>query len=303
MKMLLLFRWILVTVLVLVALFYLFMSRAEPDKTPDIITTHVGKFPPLLLTGDYRALIQLKDTTILLNESITFLKADLDSLVAKDLYGGITDSAYLKHMGTLGWQPARAGAGKITLKKIKAIPYQISLLQKTKNIAVPLLYTPDSLVLNKSSQQWRNINAVNGSANITYGMGLDYIPSDKSDIKLVARRGRILGTYPPTTPQRLLDEADNELFTFDPKQIQPLAIDDQEIHTTTVNFQLVHPFYNNAIGQIIKDWSAGKIIGWLLVSLAALFADKIKEHLLQPLVQKVFTPPKKKITRSRNQAH
>ncbi|GEO05927.1 hypothetical protein AAE02nite_35910 [Adhaeribacter aerolatus] len=293
----------LVTTLTLVAMFYLFMSRAEKDKTPNIITANKNKFPPLMLTGDYRALIQLKDTTILLKESITFLKSDLDTLVAKDLYGGITDSAYLKHMGTLGWRQDRAAAGKITLKKIKEIPYRISLLQKTKNIAVPLLYTPDSVVLNKSTQQWKNIRAVNGAANTAYGMGLDYIPSNNSEIKLLARRGRVLATYPPTTPQSILDAEDNELFTFDPAQIQPLAINDEEIHTTTINFRLLHPFYNNAIGQIVKDWSAGKIIGWLLVSLAALFADKIKEYLLQPLVQKIFTSPKKKVSRARNQAH
>lgn len=303
MKMLLLFRWVLVITLVLIALFYLFMSRAEKDKTPNIITANASKFKPLTLTGDYRALIRLKDTTILLRESITFLKSDLDSLVAKDLYGGITDSAYLKHMGTLGWHPERAASGKITLKKIKEIPYQISLLQKTKNIAVPLLYTPDSLVLNKSAWDWKNIRPANGAANMHYGIGLDYIPSDKSDIKLIARRGSVLATYPPTMPQILLDAEDNELFTFDPKQIQPLAIDDEDIHTTTVNFQLVHPFYNNVIGQIVKDWSAGKIIGWLLVSLTALFADKLKEQLLQPLVQKVFTPPKKKSGPASNKAN
>ncbi|MGV3586493.1 MAG: hypothetical protein ACO1OF_05805, partial [Adhaeribacter sp.] len=267
---------------------------AEKDKTPNIITANTNKFPPLMLTGDYRALIRLQDTTILLNESITFLESDFDSLVAKDLYGGITSSAYLQHMGTLGWHPASAAAGKITLKKTKAIPYQISLLQKTKNIAVPLLYTPDSVVLNKSALHWQNIKAVNGAANMHYGLGLDYIPSDKSDIKLVARRGSVLATYPPATPQQLLDAEDNELFTFDPKQIQPLALNNEEIHTTTVNFQLVHPFYNNAIGQIVKDWSAGKIMGWLLVSLLALFADKIKEQLLQPLVQKAFTPSRRK---------
>ena len=288
-------------IVIFLAIFYSYLTKSKLDTSSFISTRTISRFR---LTGDYRANITVKNALISYKETMHFKKLDLDTAIANQYkfkadatgYGGgdsiktHDDSAnylgnyrnnYLDSMKQHGWS-ARMSNGDFYFSKYTNLPFHAGLLEKTKNVVIPLLFaSPYNL-------QTHSAGPKVASAPPS-GVFVDYVSSKDSRISVIAPEGMVQEIFPKTEGQKMLDTANNEIFEVDPQRIAGLAAD--SISSSSVNLKLLNPSYNNVIGNIVKDWSLNKILSWTILALIALLSDKIKEKVLKPLVNK-FLPPK-----------
>jgi hypothetical protein len=306
MKTLKISRWIIAVVLVLLAVFYICLSVGKQSRMPYLATKFKSE---LSLTGDYNSLITVKDTVITLQESIRFTENALDTFIKKQYIkinqvGGKKvkssaepapdnidsvdhyQSARESYIGSLlkkGWINSEAGIDAHRFTRVKKIPYRMGFFSKTKIISVPLLFTSPKI----DSVIHRNQNKT--LVHFDSPAAVNYILSSASVISMIAESGSVIETYPRATRQNLLDENDNEVFRFRPRDISSNFFDGNEVKSTTINLKLLNPYYNNFIGRKVVDWSVPKILSWTFTALVALFADKFKSLVLTPVVNKILS--------------
>jgi len=305
MKTLKIMRWIIALLLVGLSVFYICLSTGKQSSVPYLATKFKSK---LSLTGDYNSLITVKDTLITLQESIRFTRSALDTFVKNqyiktdqvgikkmkrsaeqgsdavdsiDYYQSARDS-YIGSLVNRGWINTQTTNDAYRLKRLRKIPYKMGFFSKTKIIAVPLLFTA------KNMDSVIQINKDKSLVHFDSPAAVNYILSPASVISMIAGQGSVIETYPFARRQNLLDESNNEVFHFRPRDINGNFFDGHEVKSTTINLKLLNPYYNNFIGRKVVDWSVIKILSWTLTTLAALFADKLKSRFLNPLVDKIF---------------
>jgi hypothetical protein len=313
MKTLKISRWIIAILLVSLSVFYICLSTGKQSRMPYLATTLKSE---LSLTGDYNSLITVRDTMIHLQESIRFTRIALDTFVKNqyiktdqigrtkmrrsgeqgsdavdsiDYYQSARDS-YIASLLSKGWISTLTTGDANRLTRVRKIRYKMGFFSKTKIISVPLLFTSQNLDSVIHTNQNKDLVHFDSPAAV------NYILSPASVISMIAREGSVIETYPIARRQNLLDENNNEVFQFRPRDINGNFFEGHEIKSTTINLKLLNPYYNNFIGRKVVGWSVIKLLSWTFTALVALFVDKVKSMILSPLADKIisyFKSPKK----------
>jgi hypothetical protein len=104
---------------------------------------------------------------------------------------------------------------------------------------------------------------------------------------LRANEGIVERIFPEAKKSSLIDQQYSDVFVFDLHSIGS-SLDQTQNGTTTVNVEILNPRYNNQLGRLMRNWSPAQVAIWSIVTLLALFADKVKELFFKPLVNRVF---------------
>jgi hypothetical protein len=250
----------------------------------------------LRLPGDYKGNIYIKaDTGVDIVESIRFTKANLDSIMSglkfflayqklvtlspQSAYPGKGRefALYIRPLLIANWKGSdTSSGGEFAFTRERHFPIEkMGIFRKCQIFPVPFLLTDlssDSSTLPKLAQN------VEFQKNFPFSYGL----SEKSSLKLYAKKGLVMETYPNSKGEDMLDSNDTQLFRFSKAELDRLV--DDRGKATAIKVKLMNSLYANPVGEMIRDWSVLKVIGWALGALIALFADKIREKVLKPLV-------------------
>jgi len=300
----------------LILLAFIFLIKMKAPKNLDssvyIITSCIN--PLLKIKGDYKGDILLSDDSVHIDESIALSKDSLIHFFKKKVdftsYNGYSISSgnsspidsnaiilkyihdYLDKIIITGWKASDTTGDKLMYSRNIDLNFKMGFFSKTKKLAIPILLTDDDYFydIEKLKNGLGYVKVNDSLGEIKYHNDIDYVLSEKSKVILRATSGFIQHVFPDAKKINTVDNNDNDIYYFDSKLIGS-SFDNLDMMTTTINVEIINPLLNNEVGKTISDWSVGKLISWTIVTLVALFADKIKEVILKPLVQKIF--PKK----------
>jgi hypothetical protein len=255
--------------------------------------------------GDYKGVIKIqKDTAIDIKEVIRFRKSLFDSLVFHNLwtieFRGTRDTGnrrardivsgdavrwkfgiYLPQLFRANWKILDTTGPNYSFSKLRHFAIHVPTFSRSKTFSIPFL-TADTYDIFRNPDSTVDLN--DSTAFLT-SFFFTYVLSANSSVTLYAKTGSVIATYPDVKAQEKLDTGDTEIFRFGVAEINQLV--EEEKKSTVVNVRLLNDLLNNAVGHAIADWSVVKVIGWALTALLALFADKVKEKILKPLVDKL----------------
>ncbi|MBR2649854.1 MAG: hypothetical protein IKD55_13490 [Sediminibacterium sp.] len=296
-------RLLLAFGVIALAIFYIKLNQGSIDKSRFIIS--LAKKPLINLKGDYSGYINVSDTSISVDESVSFEKKSLIDSIAKKMisggvgYGGALTRAdtlliansymeqYMKELNKIGWINQNiSNETKILLRRKTLQKLSIGIFEKTKRFTIPILFTNQ----NEIQERAYNIGYITKNDSIgvlRYNCNVDYFLSDKSKLLLKAKEGVIQRIFPEAKKTSIMDKENNEVYSFKIKSIGSI-VDELDLATTTINIEVINPMYNNFLGRIIQDWSITQILSWTIITLLGLFADKIKEIFLKPIIEKIF---------------
>ncbi|MDB5119271.1 MAG: hypothetical protein JWN56_489 [Sphingobacteriales bacterium] len=300
-------RLFLVLGIICLSIFYIKLNQGSVDRSRYIISS--AERPLFKIEGDYIGQINILNKNISVDESVLFEKDSLVESIRKvnsvqlGSYGETftrevplqLDSiqiqsylvSYFGDLKELGWVNVTiTNSSKISLKRRTSIPLSIGVFEKTKRLTIPILFTNVNEILTRSFNMGFHVKN-DSIGKLEYDRKIDYILSSRSKILLKAREGLVQRIFPEAKKVSLIDEGEHDVYLFNLKSIGS-TVDEFELKTTTINVEVINPMYNNLIGKTIRDWSVSQIIVWTIVTLLALFADKVKELFLKPIIDKFF---------------
>lgn len=310
MRVLNILRIILALTILFAAFYYWRLSKGRFDISPFLISE--ANNPLIKIVGDYSGRININDTAVTVDESILFERDSLADLIQHEIpallgnediysYDGKKSKTrsltaaetekyidrYVKELQDLRWvESAEKNAKKLFFRRASVIPYAMSFAEKTKRLAVPVLFNNVTDLHHRPTGSGYII--VNDSVGkMTYDGQVDYILSDNSKVILRADEGIVERVFPEAKKSSLIDQQYSDVFVFDIRTIGS-SVDQTQNGTTTVNVEILNPRYNNQLGRIMRNWSPAQVAIWTIVTLLALFADKVKELFFKPLVNRVF---------------
>jgi hypothetical protein len=259
-------------------------------------------------SGDYFATISLADTTLSINETVRFPKVRLDSFIYhrwfnlmsgdKPLDSLYFDSGnkearrkievfkpdYFEQLIRAKWRMLDTSGAQYAFQRSRKQGFRLERWSRRQTVPVALLF-----------EIYRGADTVNKDTLKIYNRRLfdfNYKLSAGSKLQLFAPHGLVKSTYPAVKPEDMLDTDDREVFRFAADDLNKLTEGDQPAMVMRV--QVLNPLLNNPIGEVVEDWSPGKLLGWALAALIAIFADKVKEKIFSPIADKLWPNRKKK---------
>jgi hypothetical protein len=303
MKFLSIIRLCLATILILAAVFLVSMSRDHASITRTFPLPLIAN--RISLSGDYRGVMNIqKDTAIDIKEVIRFRKSLFDSLILHNLWtiefrGRDTSDPraksiiaadafrwkygmYLPQLFQANWKVLDTSGPDYSFSKRRHLAIHVPMFSRSKTFYIPFLTTDIHDLLRDPDSRAE----LNDSTGFLTPFFFTYVLSASSSVSLYAEAGSVISVYPVVKAQDMLDTGDTEIFRFGVAEINQLVEDEKM--STVVNVRLLNDLLNNAIGHAIADWSVVKVIGWALTALLALFADKVKEKVFKPLIDKLW---------------
>lgn len=286
-------RWLVVLCIIGLAVFYLILSAGNKDKAPFLRAEFSGGGVPVEIVGEYKADIVFKKEQYTIKERFTFTKAELEEKVKADVYHNATDSSIIDGLKEDGWKIIVTD-NAISAKKDTIYPYLIGITEKTKRFRIPLLMSPKIDTTNENENEPIVLNSAKGVKSYRYGKSYYLKPTHTSIVRLKVGEGQIIGTFPNESKKdKLYNEAHQEQYTFadnkgeaDGGQFSELA------NNGVLNVEVLNSYYNNPIGKVLMDWSPAKIIAWGILAIIGLLADKVKEKLFAPLINRFLKKEK-----------
>ncbi|PTQ95507.1 hypothetical protein C8P68_10512 [Mucilaginibacter yixingensis] len=258
--------------------------------------------------GDYHGRVDLENTSFKISEQISFVKSKLDSFTYQRFLKMLTqgrqpDSAqlrfaranasrmvpnwrmvYFQRMGTRGWTLGDTSDQHYRFKRQVSRTFRRDGWHRFQVLPIGLLFEE----LGNTDVLQHDTLVIDPRRLVDF----NYKLSAGSELALYSPHGLVTQTYPAAKPADLLDEGNREVYRFNAADLNQLT--DNEHPAMVLRLRLLNPWLNNVIGETTKDWGPGKVLGWLILSLVALFGDKLKKKILEPVADRIWPDRKEK---------